>query len=295
MAQRILCIPNISEGRRPEFPGLLRAAIWQSSAHLLDLSSDPDHNRSVIAFEGTPIQVRRAILNLTELAVHEIDLRTHRGAHPRIGAIDVVPLVPLSGVSEASALRLSRQIGRDVAREFGLPAYLYEKSAKPGRISDLPTLRKGGYEAWADQELCGLRKPDFGPARLHPSAGAMVLGVRDWLIAFNVILATANMRLANAIAKEIRELRATDPTLVGVRAIAVYLSSRDCAQVSLNLTEPDNVNLFDVRRAVELAAARHNVRVAESELIGVIREHDLAKALNAAIQAGIRSEQVVRL
>ncbi len=185
---RLLCVPNFSEGRNEETIRAILSAIQSAGVRLHTASSDWDHHRLVVAFSGTPLQVKRAVLRAGAVAVERIDLRHHRGVHPRIGAVDVVPFVPLEGMTREQAVQFSHQVAKRFARQLRVPVYLYEHSAGEGRIRDLPTLRKGEFEEWVGKRLHGLRKPDYGPARLHPSAGATIMGVRDPLIAFNVNL-----------------------------------------------------------------------------------------------------------
>lgn len=291
--KRLLCVPNFSEGRRESVIQAVREAAQACGVWIHHLSWDPDHHRMVLAFSGSPSQVRKAVLATGAIAVAQIDLTQHTGVHPRIGAMDVVPFVPLQGITLAEALRFARRVARAFARQHGVPVYLYEHSAAPGRIRDLPTLRRGGFEAWVGKPLRGERRPDFGPARLHPTAGATIMGVRDPLIAFNVNLATDQVEVAKEIARRIRRERDRNPALIGVRALGLFLASRRLAQVSLNLTRPDQTDPYQVLRYVEEQAQALGVPIANTELIGVLLTPQVAPLLNTLLKTALEPEQIV--
>ncbi len=268
------CVPNISEGRdTAKVARIARAAGSVPGARLLDLHSDPDHNRSVLTLAGDPVAVLESAYRMTRAAVEEIDLRAHTGEHPRVGAVDVVPLVPLQDVSEAEAVDLARMLGSRLAEELDLPVLLYGAAHPQGRT--LPEIRKGGLTALG-RALTGPRKPDFGPARLHPTAGALALGVRKPLIAFNVDLATTDLDLAKAIAREVREAGGGLP---GIRAIGVARASLGRVQVSMNITDYRRCGLAAAYAAVEERALVRGVDVAAVEIVGLApREALLAAA-----------------
>ncbi len=294
MPKRILCIPNFSEGRNTDTIHQIAEAVRSAGVQLHHLSWDYDHNRMVLAFSGSPRQVARAVLSGGHVAVERIDLRQHEGAHPRIGAVDVVPFVPLEGLSREEAVAFSVRVARRFAQELKVPVYLYEHSAREGRIRDLPTLRKGGFEAWVGKRLEGVRRPDFGSARLHPTAGATVMGVRDPLIAFNLNLRDPDVEIAKAIAKRIRAERDTNPLLKGVRALGLWLPSRQIAQVSLNITQPDTTDLVQVTHYVRALAQLFGTDIANTELIGVIGIDSCVRALASALMCpDLQQEQVV--
>jgi len=235
------------------------------------------------------------VLQMGAVAVERIDLTRHRGAHPRIGAVDVVPFVPLEGLTREQAVAWSLRIARSFARRLRVPVYLYEHSAREGRIRDLPTLRKGEFEGWVGKRLTGERAPDFGPKRLHPTAGATVMGVRDPLIALNCYIHPPDYDLAREIARRIRAERETNPALRGVRALGLWLPSRRTAQVSLNITQTDQTDMFRVVDAVRRVADAMRVEVVATELVGVVLAQDAARALQSALEMlGFDSQQIVR-
>jgi glutamate formiminotransferase len=265
------CVPNFSEGRHPAVVEALAAAIAQTpGVRLIDYSADVDHNRCVMTLLGAAEGVAAAALAAACVAVERIDLRTHSGVHPRTGAVDVLPVVPLRGASREEAVALSRRIGAALATELSLPVYFYEWSALPGRRVALPELRRGGWEAIAGIPLIGDRAPDLGPDRAHPSAGIAIVGARGPLVAYNIWLDTSDVTAAQAIAQRIRRDRTARPELEGVRALGLYLASRNRAQVSLNLTRPEKTPLPVVYAYVQAAAADLGTAAVESEIIGAI-------------------------
>jgi glutamate formiminotransferase len=292
---RLLCIPNFSEGRDETTIHAIADAAVSAGVQIHHLSWDYDHHRMVLAFSGTPSQVRRAVLRAGAVAVERIDLTRHQGAHPRIGAVDVVPFVPLEGLTRVEAVAWSHTVARSFARRLCVPVYLYEHSAREGRIRDLPTLRKGGFEGWVGRRLTGERVPDFGPKRLHPTAGATIMGVRDPLIAFNCYLHPPDAALAQQIARRIRAERTTNPALRGVRALGLWLPTRQVAQVSLNITQTDQTDLFRVTEAVRQIARAHGAEIVGTELVGVLLAEDAARALQSALGLNrIDPQQIVR-
>ena len=285
MAKLIQCIPNFSEGRRPEVVEAIVAAIDSASgASVVDYSMDADHNRSVVTFLGEPDDVRKSAIAGAKAAVELIDLNQHQGGHPRVGAVDVIPVVPILEMTMEEAVALSHEIGKEIADSLRIPVYFYEHSAVVSHHTNLAAIRKGGFEALKKCGLTGDRVPDLGPAELHPTAGAVVIGARGPLIAFNVNLATNDMRPAQAIAAKIRKLRDSNEGLPGVKAIAVYLTSRDIAQVSTNITLPHQTSIYDVYAFIENEARALGFEVLESELIGAIREEALLDAAKSSMK-----------
>lgn len=262
------CVPNVSEGRRPEVVArLVEAAASAPGVRLLDASSDPDHNRSVLTLAGEAEGLQAALLALYETALAEIDLRRHQGVHPRVGAVDVVPFVPLGETAMAAAVAAAERLGGDVARRFGLPVYLYERAARrPGRAS-LADIRRGGFEGFAARIADPDWAPDFGPPRVHPTAGVTVIGARFFLIAFNVVLATPDVAVARAVARKVREAGGGLPA---VRAMGVHLSSRGLTQVSMNLTDYRRTSLPAALERVRLEAEALGASIVESEIIGLV-------------------------
>ncbi len=233
---------------------------------LLDRTSDVDHNRSVFTFAGMADRVVAAAHALVEVALREIDLRTHTGEHPRIGAVDVVPFVPLAGSTMDECVELARSFGRAVADRHGIPVYFYAQAAlRPERVR-LPDIRKPQFEGLADA-ITSTHIPDAGPGRAHPTAGAMITGARAALIAFNIELDTADVDLAKRIAKEIRE---SSGGLPAVQALGFALTDPARAQVSMNLLDTSRTSLTTAWHEVERRAAAAGVRILRGELIGLM-------------------------
>jgi glutamate formiminotransferase/formiminotetrahydrofolate cyclodeaminase len=274
MPQLIECIPNFSEARRTEVVDQIAAAITSvEGARLLDRSSDLDHNRTVLTLAGPPEAVEEAAFRAIRTAAGLIDLNGHTGQHPRIGATDVVPFVPLSGVSMEDCVLIARRLGERVGRELNIPVYLYEFAATRPERRDLENIRKGQYETLKTEiETDPGRAPDFGPAKLGP-AGATVIGARNPLIAFNVYLMTDQVDIAKKIAKAVRH---SSGGLRHVKALGLSVEGR--AQVSMNLT---NFRETPLGRAVEMVrreAVRHGVGIHHSELVGLIPQEALIDA-----------------
>lgn len=270
MRRAIECVPNLSEGRNTETIEALAQAVQQvPDVRLVNVSADVDHHRTVLTFLGAPEAVAEAAYRCAQIAVERIDLRQHQGVHPRIGAVDVIPFVPLRNVDMSECAELARGVGYRIANELQLPVYFYDYAALPDKPSDLPSIRRGGFEKWVNRPLTGKRAPDAGPNRLHPSAGAAVVGARGPLIAFNIDLDTERLEVAQHIAQTIRQQREVIPELTGVRALGLFLPSRGVAQVSLNLTQPDKSPLWWVLDYVRVQAAHYGVQIKRTELIGV--------------------------
>lgn len=265
---------------------IVNAIAGASKVRVIDHSLDPDHNRSVVTFLGAPEDVRRSAVAGARAAVGLIDLNKHTGEHPRIGAVDVIPVVPIQDTTMAEAVALSHKIGADIARQLRLPVYFYEQSAGNEKRTNLAEIRKGGFEALKKLELTGDRAPDLGPSTLHSTAGAVVVGARGPLVAFNVNLATGDVEIARAIAAKIRKLRNSGEALPGVKAIGVYLKSRDLAQVSMNITQPDKVSMQAVYTFIETEARAMGAKPLESELIGAIRDESQLGGSCASIKLG---------
>lgn len=252
------CVPNLSEGRNRQLLTEVRQAVGSvAGVALADLSMDPDHNRMVVSLLGSAAGLSEAVLRLFEVADQNIDLATHRGVHPRIGAVDVVPFVPLAATSMEAARELAQETAARVAQRFQLPVLLYEESARTPARKNLPDLRRQGLQERLDQD-----PPDFGPALLHPRLGATVMGARRPLVAFNVVLDSQDLELARAIARHLR-------TLPSVRSLGFWLESQQRVQVSVNLTNPEQVDLDQVFEEVAGQAAAQGVAVHSSELIGM--------------------------
>jgi glutamate formiminotransferase len=271
----IECIPNVSEGRRPDVVEALAETIRSTDgAILLDYSADASHNRSVFTFIGEAAALRAAVLKLFGAAIDAIDLRTHRGGHPRLGAVDVVPFVPLRGATMDECVRLSRQAGADVARAFEIPVFLYEEAATSPMRRRLETIRRGQFEGLAAKMDSADWRPDFGPPGPHLTAGATVIGARRPLIAFNVNLASTRPEIARAVATAVRF---SSGGLPAVKAMGVRLED-GIVQVSMNVTDYTTTPLTQVFEAVQREAARHGVDVRDSEIVGLVPKDALSAA-----------------
>jgi glutamate formiminotransferase len=274
------CVPNVSEGRRSEVISRLAAAVSRPGVRLLDLSSDPDHNRSVLTLAGEPEALHTGLLALYETALAEIDLTRHRGVHPRVGAVDVVPFVPLGTTPMAAAVAAAERLGAAVAERFGLAVYLYEQAARRAERCALASIRRGGFEGFAAKLADPAWAPDFGPPHLHPTAGVTVIGARFFLIAFNAVLDTTDLAMARAVARAVRE---SGGGLPAVRAMGVWLQSRGRTQVSMNLVDFRRTPLLAALEGVRREAARRGARVIETELVGLVPEAAAADALRGAL------------
>lgn len=271
MQNFIECVPNFSEGRDAAKVEAIRQAIVSGpEVFCLDQTMDPDHNRSVITFVGTELTVGEAALRGIERAAELIDLRQHRGVHPRIGAADVVPFVPLLGSRLETCVRIARWVAEQAWERYGVPAYLYGAAARQAERESLEALRRGGFEKLQEEvEANPGRRPDFGESGLHPTAGATLVGARKFLIAYNINLDTSDVTIAQAIA---RKIRASGGGLPCVKALGLFLASRNIAQVSMNLTDFDVTPLRVVFDAVCREARARGTDVFESELVGLIPE-----------------------
>ena len=267
MAKLMECIPNISEGRRPElvneFADIVRAV---PGVTLIDYSSDASHNRSVFTFLGDPDQVMEAAFRFAKHAVEKIDLRVHEGEHPRMGAVDVIPFVPIRDMDMAECVERSKVLGERIAKELDLPVFLYEESASAPHRKNLAAIRKGQFEGMAEKVLEDQWHPDFGGNRIHPSAGVVAVGARQPLIAFNINLDTPDVSIAKKIAKIIRE---KDGGFRAVKALGVMLEERNIAQVSINMCDYKQTPLYRVLEFVRFEAARYGVHVVGTEIIGL--------------------------
>jgi glutamate formiminotransferase len=260
-------VPNVSEGRRLDVIDRLAAALESSpGAHLLDRTSDPSHNRSVFTLAGESDAVADALERLVGVALDEIDMEQQSGEHPRIGAVDVIPFVPLGDTTLDDCVGMARAFGRRIATRFDLPVYLYAAAAtRPDRVK-LADVRRGQYEGLRAEIATRGREPDFGPARTHPRGGATCVGARPFLIAWNVNLATDDLELARRIAHRIRE---SSGGLPAVQAKGFFIEELGCAQVSMNLLDFGRTPLWAAWEAVRAEAAQDGVEPAESELIGL--------------------------
>lgn len=295
MTQIVECVPNFSEGRRREVVDELVAAVTAvPNVIFLDSEMDPDHHRSVLTFAGEPEAVLEAAFQVVKRAAETIDLRQHRGEHPRMGAADVVPFVPVEGVTLEDCAELARRLGRRIGESLGIPVFLYEAAAtRPERVS-LADVRRGEFEGL--RELIGkdaARDPDFGPHAIHVSAGAVAVGARRFLVAFNANLNTADVRVAKAIAAAVRE---QGGGLKNVRALGFSIEGGRRAQVSMNLVNTEATPIARVLALVRAEAARHGATVSGCEIVGLVPEVALLDAADHALQLeNFRRDQVLEL
>jgi glutamate formiminotransferase len=289
----IECIPNVSEGRRREVVDEIAAAVQGvSGVRLLDVHSDGDHHRSVFTFAGLGDAVAEAAFRLAEASVARIDLEKHRGTHPRIGALDVLPFVPLQSASMADCVVLAHRVGQRIADRLGIPVYYYAEAALRPERRLLANIRRGEYEELRHRISDAAWVPDAGPARIGP-AGATAVGARPPLIAFNVHLHTGDIAAARAIARAVRE---SNGGLAGVQALGLPTSRPDIVQVSMNVTRPAEMPLHVVVAFVREQARIRGLEVAESELVGLMPATvALAASAVALGLPELRAEQVIEL
>ncbi|MDP6581475.1 MAG: glutamate formimidoyltransferase [Vicinamibacterales bacterium] len=264
----IEAVPNVSEGRRPEVIAALRDAMAGCpGVHLLDTSSDPAHNRTVFTLVGEGSALKNALLALFTVAVDAIDLRSHTGVHPRIGAVDVVPLVPLVSADMPICVELAAEVASAVAERFDIPVYLYEDAARVPERRRLETIRRGEFEGLTNKMRTERGRPDFGPPHPHPSAGASAVGARPILVAYNVNLDTDDVGIARRIA---RAVRASDGGLPAVKAIGVRTAQPHVVQVSINLSDYERTPLDRVFEVIQREADRRGVVIRGSEIVGLV-------------------------
>jgi len=274
MDRIVECVPNFSEGRRQEvIDRIVQAIAGVEEVRVLDVESDADHNRSVVTFAGSPEGVEEAAFRAIETAAQLIDMDEHRGEHPRIGATDVVPFVPIRGVTMADCVAIARRLGERVGRELGIPVYLYAEAATRPERRDLAYIRRGEYEGLKESIAADPdRAPDFGPAKLG-KAGATVIGARPPLIAYNVYLNTDDVEIAKKIAKAVRH---SSGGLRYVKALGLLVRGR--AQVSMNLTDYRKTPISRVMELIRREAARYGVSVVSSEIVGLVPEEAILDA-----------------
>ncbi|ABY95472.1 MULTISPECIES: glutamate formimidoyltransferase [Thermoanaerobacter] len=268
MDQIIECVPNFSEGRDQEkIAQLVKEVVSTEGVKLLDYSSDKDHNRTVITFCGDAKGVKEAAFKLIKKASEIIDMRYHKGEHPRIGATDVVPFIPVKNATMEECIQIAREVGEKVGRELSIPVYLYEEAATTPERKNLENIRRGEYEGFFEKIKQPEWKPDFGPQEMNPKSGATVIGARNFLIAYNVNLATDNIDIANKIAKAIRF---SNGGYRYVKAMGVELKERGIVQVSMNLTDFNKTPIYRVFETIKAEASRYGVNVIGSEIIGLV-------------------------
>ncbi|WP_448536527.1 glutamate formimidoyltransferase [Pseudothermotoga sp.] len=260
--------PNFSEGRNEE---IVRQIIAQAEGvqdvWILDWSMDIDHNRSVVTLVGSPEPLLEVLFRMTKKAMELIDMRTHKGEHPRMGATDVIPLVPVMNITMEECVELSKRLGERIGQELNIPVFLYERSATAPHRENLADIRKGEFEGFFEKIKDPRWKPDFGPEEVHPTAGVTAVGAREYLIAFNVNLGTTRIEIAEKIAKAVRHISGGYRY---VKAIAVDLKEKGMVQVSMNMTNYKKSPLFRVFETIKREAERYGVPVVGTEIIGMV-------------------------
>lgn len=275
------CVPNFSEGRNGKVIEKIADAFRVDGVKLLDYSADVDHNRSVFTVVGEPTELAEAVINAVGVAKDNIDLTKQSGEHPRIGAADVVPFVPIKNVSVEETVELSKFVGQQIATRHGVPVYLYEKSATAANRVNLADIRKGQFEGLSEKMKAEEWKPDFGNSEPHPTAGATVVGCRPFLVAFNVNLDTPDVEIATKIARRVRFINGG---LRFVKALGVKLNSRNVAQVTMNLTDYTKTPVYAAFETVRMEARRYGVNVIGTEIIGLIPQQALLDCVEYYLQ-----------
>lgn len=268
MKKIIECVPNFSEGRDlDKIEKIVNPFRRKKAVKLLDYQGDEDHNRLVVTALGEPVALKKAVEEAIGVAVELIDMRKHQGQHPRMGAIDVVPFIPIKNVSMTEAISFSKDFAKEVSEKYGLPIFLYENSATRPERQNLAAIRKGQFEGMAEKIKDPEWKPDFGPKKIHPTAGVTAVGARMPLVAFNVNLNTDNLDIANAIANRVRHISGG---LRYCKAIGVALEERGIVQVSMNMTDYKKTALYRVFELIRIEARRFGVNIVGSEIIGLV-------------------------
>ena len=268
MKKIIECVPNFSEGRDlDKIEKIVNPFRRKKAVKLLDYQGDEDHNRLVVTALGEPVALKKAVEEAIGVAVELIDMRKHQGQHPRMGAIDVVPFIPIKNVSMTEAINFSKDVAKEVSEKYGLPIFLYENSATRPERQDLAAIRKGQFEGMAEKIKDPKWKPDFGPKKIHPTAGVTAIGARMPLVAFNVNLNTDNLDIANAIANRVRHISGG---LRYCKAIGVALEEKGIVQVSMNMTDYKKTALYRVFELIRIEARRFGVNIVGSEIIGLV-------------------------
>lgn len=278
MAVLVECVPNFSEGINLEtIAKIVAPFISTAGVKLLDYSSDRDHNRTVVTVMGDPAGVKKAMIEAAGIAIEEIDMRSHHGEHPRMGAVDVVPFIPIQNYTMDEAIVLARETAEEMAARYDLPIFLYEKTATRPERENLANVRKGEFEGMAAKLLLPEWQPDFGPAQIHPTAGVTAVGARMPLVAFNINLNTDNLEIANQIARCIRHISGG---LRYCKAMGVALKERNIVQVSINMTDYTRTALYRVFEMVRFEARRYGVEIVGSEIVGLA---PMASLIDAAV------------
>ncbi len=264
----VQCVPNFSEGRDlQKIERIVNPFRGKDGVKLLDYKRDEDHNRVVVTVVGEPYAVKAAVLEAMEVAIKEIDMTKHQGQHPRMGATDVVPFIPIRNISMTEAVELSKELAKEASERFNLPIFLYEKSASDPQRENLANVRKGEFEGMLQKIKQPEWAPDYGKAEIHPTAGVTAVGARMPLVAFNVNLSTNNLEIANKIAKNVRFINGG---LRFCKAIGIELKDRGIVQVSMNMTDFTKTALYRAFELVKIEAQRYGVTAIGSEIIGLL-------------------------
>lgn len=271
------CVPNFSEGRNMEvMEAILEPFKHTEGMTLLDWSHDEDHNRMVVTLVGEPEALKTSVIEAVKIAVKKIDLNHHTGQHPRMGAVDVIPFVPVKGVTQEEAIELSKEVGKIIGEEIGIPVFLYEDSATALERQNLAKIRKGQFEGMKEKIHEPEWHPDFGPSDIHPTAGVVAVGARMFLVAYNVNLDDPNVDHATAIAKRVRHIGGG---LRFCKGMGVDLTERHQSQVSMNLTNYKKTAIYRAHEMVRMEAQRYGAKIVGSEIIGMIPEEALRETL----------------
>lgn len=290
----IECVPNFSEGRRPEvIDAIVGCFRNKKGCYLFDDRADKDHNRLVISLVGEPEPIQDALIEAAKAAVRHIDMEKHQGGHPRIGAVDVIPFTPIKNITMAECVALSHTFGNRYHEQTNIPVYFYEEAARNLERKKLEVIRKGQYEVLKIEVKRPERHPDVGQPSLHPSAGATVIGARPFLVAFNVNLNTSDLKVAKAIA---HAARASGGGFSHVKGIGLPLVDRGMVQVSLNIVNHEMNPLYRVQEFVRMEARRWGVEIAETEVYGMVPAAALLNSTEYYMQiAGFDTRQVIEL
>lgn len=268
MDKIIECIPNFSEGRDKEvIERIMQTLRCRDNVKLLDYSPDYDHNRTVVTIIGTPEGLEEAIIDFAEKIYESIDMRTHKGGHPRMGALDVVPFVPVKGVEIEECIELAKRVGNTLGEKFHIPVYLYEDAASSPSRQNLASVRKGQYEGFFEKIKNNEWKPDFGPVEVNLKGGCSAVGVRFPLVAFNINLSTNDIKIADNIAKVVRNIGGG---LKFVKAMGVSLLERNIVQISMNLVNYEKTAIYRAFELVRIEAKRYGVHIIGSEVVGLV-------------------------
>jgi len=267
--RRILeCVPNFSEGRDVEkIEKIVDPFRGKDGVKLLDYQNDEDHNRLVVTSVGSPEPLKKAVIEAMGAAIDVIDMRKHKGQHPRMGAVDVVPFIPLKNVDMKEAVGISQEVAKEISKAHKLPVFLYEESASRSQRRNLATIRKGQFEGMAEKLKASIWQPDYGPATIHPTAGVTAIGARMPLVAYNVNLDTNQLNIADAIAKKVRHISGG---LQYCKGIGIELKDRGIVQVSMNMTDYTRTALYRVFELIRIEARRYGVNVIGSEIVGLV-------------------------